>query len=108
MVLTKQVLSPQTFLEIITDKCYIINGTDDIEFIHEVLIDEGYEDDDCCTVWDYPLDEIDEIVENDVNVILVECCYFDDDDVLQKEYRWFQIPDGCEEKFKEGYSYDED
>lgn len=106
MVLSNKLFTPQTFLEIITGKCYIINGTDDIEFIHEVLFEEGFEDNDCCTVWDYPLDEIGEIVENEVNVVLVECCYFDFDDVLQKVYRWFEVPDGCEKKFKEDYVYE--
>lgn len=101
MVLSKKLWTPQTFLEVITDKCYIINGDNDAEFIHDVLRGEGFEDDDCCTVWDYPLDEIDEIVENDVDVVLVECCYFDDNDKLQHEYRWFEVPDGCEEDFKE-------
>lgn len=100
MVLSKRLWTPQTFLERITDKCYIINGDNDIEFIHDVLIGEGFEDDDL-PIWDYPLDEIDEIVENDVDVVLVECCYFDDDDKLQREYRWFEVPDGCEEDFKE-------
>ena len=102
MVLTKQVFSPQRFLEVITEKCWIIGGEDDVDFIHFILRDEGYEDDDCCTLWDYPLDEIDEIVENGINVVLVECCCFDEHDNLCNEYRWFQVPDGCEEKFKEG------
>lgn len=100
-VLTNKVFTPQTFLEAITGKCYVVDGSDDIKFIHEILIEEGYEDDECCTVWDYPLNEIDEIVENEINVVLVECGCFDDDDELQKEYRWFQVPNGCEEKFRE-------
>jgi hypothetical protein len=101
MVLSKQVFTPQTFLEVITGKCYIINDSNDIEFIHEMLVDEGFEDDDSCTLWDYPLDEIGEIVENEVDVVLVECCYFDDDDILQKEYRWFEVPEECVSRFKE-------
>ena len=101
MVLTNRVFTPQTFLEAITGKCYVVDGSDDIEFIHEVLTEEGYEDDECCTVWDYPLNEIDECIEQEIDVVLVECCYFDDNDELCKEYRWFQVPDGCEEKLKE-------
>ena len=101
MVLSKKVFTPQTFLEVITGECYVISGVNDAECIHAVLIEYGYEDDDCCTVWDYPLDEIDEIVENECVVVLVECCYIDENDVSQKEYRWFEVPDGCEEKFKE-------
>jgi hypothetical protein len=76
-------------------------GDDDIRLIHKVLRHEGFEDDDCCTLWDYPLDEIGEIVENEIDVVLVECCYFDDNDVLQKEYRWFEVPEECVYKFTE-------
>lgn len=98
MVLSNKLFTPQTFLEIITDKCYMY-GDDDIRLIHKVLREEGFEDDDSCTLWDYPLDEIGEIVENEIDVVLVECCYFDDNDVLQKEYRWFEVPEECVNKF---------
>ena len=47
MVLSNKLWTPQTFLEVITDKCYIINGDNDAEFIHDVLRGEGFEDDDC-------------------------------------------------------------
>ena len=104
MVLSNKLFTPQTFLEIITNKCYMYDD-DDIHFIHKILREEGFEDDDSCTLWDYPLDEIGEIVENEVDVVLVECCYFDDNDVLQKEYRWFEVPEKCAGKFIE---YDDD
>lgn len=100
MVLSNKLFTPQTFLEIITDKCYMYDD-DDISFIHKVLREEGFEDDDSCTLWDYPLDEIGEIVENEIDVVLVECCYFDDNDVLQKEYRWFEVPEECVGRFTE-------
>ena len=100
MVLSNKLFTPQTFLEIITDKCYMY-GDDDISLIHNVLREEGFEDDDSHTLWDYPLDEIGEIVENEVDVVLVECCYFDGNDVLQREYRWFEVPEECVNKFKE-------
>lgn len=100
MVLSNKLFTPQTFLEIITDKCYMY-GDDDIRLIHNVLREEGFEDDDSCTLWDYPLDEIGEIVENEIDVVLVECCYFDDNDVLQKEYRWFEVPEECVSRFAE-------
>jgi hypothetical protein len=44
-------------------------------------------------LWDYPLDEIDHIVENELNVVLVDTSYVDDDTCeLVNEYRWFEIP----------------
>lgn len=100
MVLSNKLFTPQTFLEIITDKCYMYDD-DDIHFIHKILREEGFEDDDSCTLWDYPLDEIGEIVENEINVVLVECCYFDGNYVLQREYRWFEVPEECVNKFTE-------
>lgn len=99
MFVAKRMYSPQSFLEAVTGNCFVINGDNDINAIHNTLIELGYEDDECNTVWDYPLDEIDEIVEQGVDVALVECCYFDDNGVLQKELRWFQIPDGTLESF---------
>lgn len=102
MVLSKDIYSPQNFLEVITGKCFIIDGEDDIDLIHSILIQEKYEDDDCCTVWDYPLDEIDEALENDRDVVLVDCMVVNPKtDRFEHLYRWFEVPDGCEGKFKE-------
>ena len=102
MVISNTVYSPLDFLEIITGKCFLHGGDcDDIDYIHAILSHEGYEDDDCCTVWDYPLTEIDECLANEVDVVLVECSYFNQNNELKTEYRWIQVPDGCVEKFKE-------
>lgn len=103
MVLTNKVFTTQSFLEVITDKCYII-GPDvdnDIDFIHEVLTIEGFEDSTDNTLWDYPLSEIDEIVHNELNVVLVEVGYFDDNYSLRKEFRWFEVPEESINDFKE-------
>lgn len=108
MVLSNKLFTPQTFLETITGQCYIYNCDNGIKFIHDILLEEGYEDDDGHALWDYPLDEIGEIVENEVDVVLVECCYFDENDELQKEYRWFEVPNECGEKFKDGYNDEND
>ncbi len=43
-------------------------------------------------VWDYPLVEIDHIVENHLDVVLVDCTYIDDKGEQVSEYRWFEIP----------------
>lgn len=103
MVLTNRVYTTQSFLEAITDKCYIIGSyiDNDIDFIHEILTVEGFEDDTDNTLWDYPLNEIDEIVHNELNVVLVEVGYFDENDNLIKEYRWFEVPEESIDAFKE-------
>jgi hypothetical protein len=102
MVLTNRVYTTQSFLEAITDKCYII-GPDvdnDIDFIHEILTAEGYENDTDNTLWDYPLCDIENIVHIDINVVLVEVGYFDENDNLIKEFRWFEVPEESIDAFR--------
>jgi hypothetical protein len=59
-----------------------------VEFIQEVLVAEGHTDD----LWDYPLTEIDHIVENNLNVVLVDCSHYEGD-IYVNEYRWFEVPE---------------
>lgn len=47
----------------------------------------GYEN-----LWDYPLDEIEHIIENELPVVLVDTTYIDDDCQMIHEFRWVQIP----------------
>ena len=92
MVLTNTIHTPQSFVEALTDKCYLFNTDNDAAKIHSLLTLEGLEDEDS-PLWDYPLSEIEHIVENNINVVLVEIVYFDEDDVFQREYRWFEVPE---------------
>lgn len=98
MVLSNNIYSPQNFLEVLTDKCFIV-GDCPIEDIHEILIQEGIENKCDCTLWDYPLSEIDEIVANELNVVLVYTSGFDDEDNWVEECRWFEVPDYLTHKF---------
>lgn len=97
----KDVYTPQTFLEEITGNCYTMDGDDDTITIHQILKQNGLENDTTDTLWDYPLEEIDEVIEANTDVVLVEVCRFDENNTLVKEYRWFEIPDGFVERFKE-------
>lgn len=100
MVLTNTIYNPQVFVEALTDNCYIFSGDNDAYTIHKLLAQNGIETEDN-PLWDYPLSEIEHIVENDINVVLVEIVYFDEDDVFQREYRWFEIPEEYADRFKE-------
>ena len=91
MVVTNKLYTPQEFVEILTGKYYIIDGDDDIEDIHALLIHEGVESEEN-PLWDYPLNEIDHIVLNDINVVLVDVMVINDDDEFEHELRWFEIP----------------
>ena len=93
MVKSETIYSPQQYLLEITDTCYIIQGTDDIEFIEEVLNMHGF------TLWNYPLSEIEHIVENNLNVVLVECMVENSQtNELEHQYRWFEVPEDFKEE----------
>lgn len=97
-VLSNEVYSPQGFVGELTGNFYIFNDDNDIDTIHELLRQNGIETEES-PLWDYPLNEIDHIVENKLNVVLVEIGYFDEKDYLQKEFRWFEVPEHMIEKF---------
>ena len=96
MVKSNKVYSPQNFVEALTGQCYIFDGHNVIEQIHSLLRKHGYEDDECETLWDYPLDEIEVIVDAKTPVVLVDVSGFDDNDEWVVEYRWFEVhTDSC-------------
>ena len=93
MVKSEQIYSPQSYLVAVTGDCYLIRGEDDVAFIHGVLAQEGLD------LWDYPLSEIDHIVENNLNVVLVDCMVVNEEtDQFEHEYRWFEVPEDFEEE----------
>lgn len=93
MVKSEKIYSPQQYLEAITDKCYITREDDDIKFIEDVLDLNGY------GFWNYPLSEIDHIVENEVDVVLVDCMVWNEYlREFRHEYRWFEVPEDFEEE----------
>lgn len=95
MVKSEKIYSPQSYLEAVTGKCYVISGEDDIEFIQEKLVRNGYTD----TLWDYPLSEIDHIVKNNLNVVLVDCMVVNSrTDEFEHVYRWFEVPEDFKEE----------
>ena len=93
MVKSERIYSPQQYLEAITDKCYIIRGENDIAFIEGALEHEGLE------LWNYPMSEIDHIVENELDVVLVDCMVVNEDtDQFEHIYRWFEVPEDFTEE----------
>ena len=93
MVMDRELYTPQTYLKsAIGGKYKNKTPMSDAEYIHSILKEEGVETDDS-PVWDYPLDKIDHIVENDLYVVLVECKY-KEGRKIKKELRWFEVPEG--------------
>ena len=55
--------------------------------LRNFLDDNGYSD-----LWDYPLSEVDEILEHETSVVLVDTSYINDKSETIQELRWFEIP----------------
>ena len=91
MVKSEQIYSPQIYVEAITGLYYAFRGEDNITFIEDKLALNGFE------LWNYPLSEINHIVENNLDVVLVDCSYYKED-VYVNEYRWFEVPEDFEEE----------
>lgn len=94
---SKQLYSPQVFVEKLTGMCYGFDKDDTASEIHSLLKHHGIENDDRI-LFDYPLDEIDEIITNDVPVVLVDTTYINDKCEMVYEYRWFEVPEDFEEE----------
>jgi hypothetical protein len=93
MVKSEQIYSPQNYLEAVTGECYIIRGDDDIAEIETILEDYDY------SLWSYPLSEIDHIVENELNVVLVDCMVYNEEKKeFEHVHRWFEVPDDFKEE----------
>lgn len=96
-VKSKQLYSPQVFVEKLTGVCYGFDKDSTAAEIHDLLRYNGVEDDEH-PLFDYPLDEIDEILTNKVPVVLVDTTYIDDECNLVYEYRWFEVPENFKEE----------
>lgn len=94
MVKSEQIYSPQSYVGALTGLYFIVSGYDDIEWIHTILAGGRYKD-----LWDYPLSEIDHIVENKLDVVLVDCMVNNPEtDELEHVYRWFEVPEDFKEE----------
>ena len=95
-VLSNKIFTAQEFINaILGDGIYKLTEADNddlINAIHNILRYYDKEDDDCNTIWDYPLNEIDEIVAQETRVVLVDVSHFENGEYI-KDYRWFEVPD---------------
>lgn len=99
MVVTNKVYTPEMFVEALTGKCEIFDGKDPITQIHAFLKAEGIEVEGQ-EFWDYPINEIEHILSEKMNVVLVDVSGFYLEDKWEKLFRWFEIT-GYEEKFQD-------
>ena len=100
-VKSNEIYSPVNYVNAVTGTYYIFkNKMHPAEEIQYLLKNDKWDYYELC---DYPLTEINHIVENNLNVVLVDCSHFEDD-VYVTEYRWFEVP----EDFKENEDEDEE
>ena len=97
MVKSEHVYAPQNYVGAITGNYFIPNYDGSVDCIHKQLERYGFDN-----LWDYPLTEIDHIVENDLNVVLVDCSHYEGDAYIL-EYRWFEVPEDFEEEEDDEY-----
>ena len=82
---SEKIYTTQSFCMEFLDFCPTTKGTENE--LRDIL-DERGED-----LWDYPLSEIDHIVQNELRVVLVDTTYVNDNGELIPEYRWFEVPE---------------
>ena len=85
--------TPQAYLEKVTGKFFFLKTNNPVEEIEEIL--EEYCPDE--SLWNYPLEEINHIVENDLRVVLVDVSTICEGMVHTPAYRWFEVPEGFSE-----------
>lgn len=85
MVKSEKVYSIQNFCDKFLNFCPIIEG--ERNELRDLLNENGF-----YNLWDYPLSEIDHIVKNELNVVLVDCTYINENCELVQDLRWVEIP----------------
>lgn len=86
-IVSKKLYSPFEYLKLVTGKDHIISGNDTIACVEEILEREGY-----YYLWNFPLDEMEEIIEHDLRVVLVDCLVLNEETKkMEHEYRWFEV-----------------
>ena len=92
MVKSNEVYSPQAYVGEITGNYFISKFDGSVNGIRKHLEQYGFDN-----LWDYPLTEIDHIVENNLDVVLVDCSHYEGNKYVN-EYRWFEVPEDFKEE----------
>lgn len=88
MVKCDSLLSAQSYLELATGKTYTTNTDNDLEFISNILESLGLD------MRYYPFANLNEVVEDNLAVVLVDCLIFNDKTlVFDHEMYWIELPD---------------
>lgn len=83
IILSDKLFSPQEYLELLTDKCFVMSTEDNLVSIHRILKQENMPH-----IYDYALSNLKDIINGCKNVVLVEIFSAD---TAQVSYRWFEL-----------------
>lgn len=92
MILFDGILSVQNYLDQLTGRCYIIDTDDDRKFIEEIAKENLGR-----PVKSWSIFETQEALNSGLNLVLVDCCYFDEEIRMRSELRWYELEKIVEE-----------
>ena len=86
MVLSNKVYKPKEYLEYIGIETKTDEPMNDIplDYIRRVLNENNK------SFWDYPLDFYNSLQDQEPDIVLVDCTYYDGK-IFVKDYRWFEV-----------------
>ena len=98
MVKSNVVYTPQNYVSAVTGVYYVFkHNRPPIEEIQDLLQMNAL------CLWDYPLTETAYVVENELNVVLVDCSHYEGDRYIN-ECRWFEVPEDFKDEEDDEYT----
>lgn len=89
MYIHNKIVSAETYIEYVTGCHHDLKRPDQIEEMAEIMEQTGNDE-----LWDYALDEIEHVLENDTPVVLVDIYGTTmDDSTMHHLQRWYELPD---------------
>lgn len=92
-VKSEKIYTPQQYICAVTGLCFYFPEEDTIAEIQDKLDRYCFDN-----LGNYPLTEIDHIVENQLNVVLVDVSGFYGGSEIKPQYRWYEVPDDFKEE----------
>lgn len=87
MIKHTEILSVQDYLDLVTGKCYIIRGNDDMELINQILKENGLK------ARNYKFANVEGFIKDKTDVVLVRCYVLDKKiQEYKTDLRWCEFP----------------
>ena len=86
-VVSDEIFSPQNYLMVVTGKCFMIDGSDDIATIKSILKQTGNE-----KLKSFSLNEVFKAASENCRVVLVDCMIYDNNqNKFIHKLQWFEV-----------------